>query len=149
MNSMLNRWLLHLRVNDCCLTPTFQLYHGDNMLMCNVMIMISSFLLDKYTLSQIFIALDYRIDTRKHFPNSASISLCSFFLMLRAYLRSNKYQLHSPWFDPIGLEPTIYHTLTITLPILCVTFAISITCHMQLAINIIIVFSSVDLISKR
>ena len=66
MNSMLNPWLLHLRVNDCCLTPTFQLYHGENMLICNVMIMMSALLLDKYTLSWIFIALDYRIDMSPH-----------------------------------------------------------------------------------
>ena len=115
------------------------------MLICNVMIMMAALLLDKYTLSQIFIVLDSGQTcrpTRKNYPNSESISLCSFFLMLPAQLRSNKYQLYSPWFDPIGLESTIYHTLTITPSMLCVTFAISITCHMQLTINIIIVFSS-------
>jgi len=54
-----------------------------------------------------------RIDmshTRTHYPDSEPTSLCSFSLLLRAWWRSNKYQLYSPWFDPTWLVPTIYTT---------------------------------------
>ena len=48
-----------------------------------------------------------------HYPDSEPTSLCSFFLMLRAYRKSN-YQFYSLWFDSTAIEAS---TLTITLPI--------------------------------
>ena len=41
---------------------------------------------------------------------SEQTSRCSFSLMLCAYWRNYKYQFDSLWFDPIGVEPAIFHT---------------------------------------
>ena len=46
--------------------------------------------------------------TRTRYPDSEPTSLCSFSLMLRAELKSNKYQFYSVWFDPTVARPTIY-----------------------------------------
>ena len=58
-----------------------------------------------------------RRHTRTHYPDSEPTSLCSFSLMLRASRRSNKYEFHSLWFDPLGFEPSICHTRGSTLTI--------------------------------
>ena len=98
-------------VSDCCLASTqqfFQLYHGENKLIFNEMMMRSA-LFQTNTLSCIFIVLAHwnntpRIDMSPHLDTIAfePTSRCSFFLMLRVYWRSNKYQFHSLLFYPIG-----------------------------------------------
>ena len=51
-----------------------------------------------------------RCSTPTHYSDSEPTSLCSFSLMPHAQRRSIKYQFHSLWFDPTGIEPTIQHT---------------------------------------
>ena len=41
--------------------------------------------------------------TRTYYPDSEPTSLCSFFLMMRAQRRSNKYQFYSLWLTRSGL----------------------------------------------
>jgi hypothetical protein len=46
------------------------------------------------------------------------ISLCSFFLMLRPWRRSKKYQFHSLWLDLIGVQThdsTALEAITLTI----------------------------------
>jgi hypothetical protein len=80
-------------VSECCLIPIFQLYHGENKLVFNEMMMRST-LFKTNTLSWIFIVLaqwnnSQRVDMSFHsdtihYSDSEPTSLCSFFLMLRA-----------------------------------------------------------------
>jgi hypothetical protein len=50
-----------------------------------------------------------------HIGGGANQSLL-FLINAASLAKKHKYQFHSLWFDPIGLEPTIYSTLTITPP---------------------------------
>ena len=73
-------------VSDCCLTPIqqfFQLYHGENKLICNEMMMKSN------TLSCLFFFYSETTvrgqtcrSTRTYYSDSELTSLCSFSLML-------------------------------------------------------------------
>ena len=90
----------------------FQLYHEDNMLHFNEMIMmmstlykINTLIAHRNTIQQVIMSL--KMDTLFWYQANQSVVL----LLNAAYLAgSNKYQFHSHWLDPTGLEPTIYCT---------------------------------------
>ena len=94
-----------------------QPYHEQNKLIINEM-MLRSALYKTYTLGWIFIVpahwknslwIDMSPHSDKLFWFWANQSLL--FLLSATYRKSNKYQFHCLWFDPIGLEHTIYRTL--------------------------------------
>ena len=99
------------RVSDCCFNTNstiFQLYHIENKLIFNQMMMRSA-LYQTNTLGWIFIVLSHqnnslRIDMS---PNSDILSLS---LMLRVSRRSNKINFIFFGLTLSGLEPTIYRT---------------------------------------
>ena len=104
----------------------FLLYHGENKLIFNEMMMryvlyqtntlIVGFLQCQFTETTVH-GQTCR-STRTHYSDSEPTSICSFSLMLRAQWRSNKYQFYSLWFDPnprlTALEAS---TVTITTPL--------------------------------
>ena len=74
--------------------------------------MMRSALYQTNTLSQIFLQCQLTEtivrrqtchSTRTYYPDSEPTSLCSFFLMLHAQRRSNKYQFYSLWLTRSGL----------------------------------------------
>ena len=99
-------------VGDCSLA-IFQPYHGKNKLIFNVMMMRSALyqtnMLSQCQLTETTVCGQTCHLNLTHYHDFKT-SLCSFSLMLHAQWRSNKYQFYSLWFDPIGLEPMIYHT---------------------------------------
>jgi hypothetical protein len=88
VSNLVSGWLL-FNANSAF----FQLYHGENKLIFNEMLIMSAFC-QTNKLSWIFLVLAHwnkspRIDmscrhTRTHYPDSGPTSLCSFSLMLRA-----------------------------------------------------------------
>ena len=95
----------------------FQLYRGEKKWIFNDMMMRSA-LYKTNTLSWTFkVPAHWNnspwLDMSPHSDTlswSEQTSRCSFSLMLCAYLRNYKYQFDSLWFDPIGVEPAIFHT---------------------------------------
>jgi hypothetical protein len=115
----MNEWLL-FNANSAI----FQLYHGENKLIFNEMMMKSAEL-DFYSASSLKQQSAGRhVAPLGHCSDSEPTSLWSFSFMLRAYRRSNKYQFYSLWFDPtkarthdLPASALGASTLTITPPI--------------------------------
>jgi hypothetical protein len=95
-----------------------KLYHGENKLIFNVMMMRSA---RPTRLVEFFIVLTHWWTcrpTRTHYPDSEPTSLCSFFLMLYSLQRSNKYQFYSLVWPDRGSNPpsSALETSTLTIP---------------------------------
>ena len=92
-------------VSDCCFTPREQLFSY-------IMVRTSSVSMRWWwcfalywtnMLSWIFIVLAHRTNSpwiEMHYSNSEPTSLCSCFLILHGWRKSNKYKFYSNWFWP-------------------------------------------------
>ena len=96
------------------LKPTqqlFQLYHGENKLIFNEMMMRSTLYQTNKTQIDFYSASSPKqvrgqttFATQTHYPDSEPTSLCSFRLMLCAQRRSNNYQFHRKKIVSMGLQ---------------------------------------------
>ena len=93
-----------------------QLYHGENKLICNEMMMRSSLyqtntLIVGFLQCQLTETTVRRYICRTHYPDSVPSRLCSFSLLL-CVERRNKYQFNSLWLYPIGARTrNLPHTI--------------------------------------